>query len=89
MKVKMWAGPLRVLQFVAQNRWDTVAECEGRDGSGERIMRFIIASHELMFCHQDNLLYPEAPDIYFFIARAKGANLLDTPSPLLPTDYID
>ena len=89
VKAKVWAGPLRVLRFVAQNCWDTVAECEGRGGSGERIVRFIIASHKLMSCYQDNLLYPEAPDTYYFIARAKGVNLLNTPSPLLPTDFVD
>jgi hypothetical protein len=42
-----------------------------------------------MSCYQDNLLYPEAPDTYYFIARAKGVNLLDPPSPLLPTDFVD
>jgi hypothetical protein len=26
---------------------------------------------------------------YCFIALAKGVNLFDTPSPLLPTDYIE
>jgi hypothetical protein len=66
-----------------------VAECKGRDGSGERIVCFIIACHELMFYHQDNLFFPETPDTYFFIPQAKGANLLDTPSPFLSTDYID
>src|SRR5882762_6732228 len=51
VKAKTWAGPLHILQFVAQNCLYTVAKCEGRDGSGERIMHFIITSHKLMSCH--------------------------------------
>jgi hypothetical protein len=65
-----------------------VAECEGRDGLGEQIVHFIIASHKLMTHPQDNLQYPEASDTYFFLAQAKGANLLETPS-LLSTDFED
>jgi len=45
VKVKTWVGPHCVLQFVAQNHWDMVAECEGQDGMGGWIVCFIIASH--------------------------------------------
>jgi hypothetical protein len=99
VKAKTWVGPLRVLRFVAQNCWDIVAECDGRDGVGERIVRFIILAHKLVTRPQDIISgsgrfavlkqYPEAPDTSYFLVRAKGANLLDTPSSLLPTDYVD
>jgi hypothetical protein len=52
-------------------------------------VHFIIASHKLVTHPQDNLQYSETPDTYFFLARAKGVNLLETPSPLLPTDFED
>jgi hypothetical protein len=77
---------LHVLQFVAQNHQEMVAECEGRDGLEEWIVCFIIASHQLVNCPQNSLQYSEALDTYFFLTWAKGANLLETPSPLLPTD---
>jgi hypothetical protein len=65
-----------------------VAECEGQDGLGEQIVHFIIASHKLVTRPQDILQYPKAPNTYFFLAQANGANLLETPS-LLPTDFED
>jgi hypothetical protein len=99
VKAKTWVGPLCVLCFVAQNHWDIVAKCDGRDGAGEWIVRFIILAHKLVTCPQDIISgsgcfavlkqYPEAPDTFYFLVRAKGANLLNTPSSLLPTDYIN
>jgi hypothetical protein len=95
----MWVGPLHVLRFMAQNCWDIVAECDGQDGAGEWIVRFIILAHKLVTRPQDIISrsrrftvlkqYPEAPDTSYFLVRAKGANLLNTPSSLLPTDYIN
>jgi hypothetical protein len=95
----MWAGPLCVLWFVAQNHWDMVAECDGWDGAGEWIVHFIIIAHKLVTCPQNIISgsgcfvvlqqYLKAPDTSFFLACAKVANLLDTPSSLLPTDYVD
>jgi hypothetical protein len=99
VKAKTWVGPLRVLCFVAQNRWDIVAECDGWDGVGKQIVRFIILAHKLVTRPQDIISgsghftvlkqYPEAPDTSYFLVRAKGANLLNTLSSLLPTDYIN
>jgi hypothetical protein len=99
VKAKTWAGPLHVLQFVAQNHWDIVAECDGWNGVGEQIDHFIILAHKLVTCPQDIISgsgrftvlkqYPEAPDTSYFFVHAKGANLLNIPSSLLPTDYID
>jgi hypothetical protein len=76
-----------------------MAECDGRDGAGEWIVRFIILAHKLVTRPQDIISgsgrftvlkqYPEAPDTSYFLVRAKGADLLDTPSSLLPTDYIN
>jgi hypothetical protein len=95
----MWVGPLRVLRFVAQNHWNIVAECDGQDRAGEQIVHFIILAHKLVTHPQDIISgsgcfavlkqYPEALDTSYFLVCAKGANLLDTPSSLLPTDYID
>jgi hypothetical protein len=42
-----------------------------------------------MTCPQGILQYPEGLDIYFFLAQAKGANLLKTSSSLLPTNFED
>jgi hypothetical protein len=76
-----------------------VARCDGRDGAGEQIVRFIIVAHKLATHPQDIISgsgcfavlkqYPEAPDTSYFLVCAKGANLLNTPSSLLPTDYIN
>jgi hypothetical protein len=76
-----------------------VAECDGWDGVGEWIVHFIILAHKLVTHPQDivsgsghftvHKQYPEAPDTSYFLVCAKGANLLDTPSSFLPTDYID
>src|SRR5882762_140408 len=53
VKAKTWVGPLCVLRFVAQNHWDIVAECDGWNGAGERIVRFIILAHKLVTHSQD------------------------------------
>jgi hypothetical protein len=84
---------------MAQNRWDIVAKCDGQDGVGERIVCFIILAHKLVTHPQDIIngsgrfavlkQYPEAPDTSYFLIHAKGDNLLNTPSYLLPTDYIN
>jgi hypothetical protein len=76
-----------------------MAECDGWDGVGERIVHFIIVTHKLLTRPQDIISgsghftvlqqYPEAPDTSFFLVHAKGANLFDTPSSLLPTDYVN
>jgi hypothetical protein len=76
-----------------------VAECDGWDEVGEQIVHFIIVAHKLVTHPQDIISgsgcfamlqqYLEAPDTSFFLICAKGANLLDTPSFLLPTDYVD
>jgi hypothetical protein len=53
VKAKTWVGLLHVLQFVAQNCWDMVAECESQDGVGEQIVCFIIVAHKLVTHSQD------------------------------------
>jgi hypothetical protein len=53
VKAKMWVGPLCVLQFIAQNCWDMVAECDGWDGAKEQIVCFIIVAHKLVTCPQN------------------------------------
>jgi hypothetical protein len=93
------AGLLHVLQFMAQNHWDMVAECDGQDGAGEWIVCFIIIAHKLVTHPQDIIngsghfavlqQYLEVSDTSFFLICAKGANLLNTPSSLLPTDYVN
>jgi hypothetical protein len=99
VQAKTWVGPLCVLRFIAQNHWDMVVKCDGQDRVREQIVRFIIIAHKLMTCPQDIISgsgcfamlqqYPEAPDTSFFLVHAKGANLLNTPSSLLLTDYVD
>lgn len=37
-----WEGPLAVLRWVAGNDTDMVAECEGKDMNGRRIVRFLV-----------------------------------------------
>ena len=66
---------------------------------GGWIVHFIITSHQLVTHPQDIingsghfaqlLQYPEAFDTSYFLVRAKGANLLNTPFPLLPADFDD
>jgi len=83
--------PLRVLRFVAQNRWDIVAKCDGRDGAGERIVHFIILARKLVTCPQDIISgsghfvvlkqYPEAPDTSYFLFVPRGLTCL-IPLPL-------
>jgi hypothetical protein len=47
-KAKTWAGPLHMLWFMAQNRWDMVAKSDGWHGAGEQIVCFVIVAHKLV-----------------------------------------
>jgi hypothetical protein len=37
-----WDGPLHILRWVAENQVELVAECDGRDFMGHRIVRFLV-----------------------------------------------
>jgi hypothetical protein len=76
-----------------------VAECDGWDGMEEWIVWFIIVADKLVTYPQNIISgsgcfamlqqHLEAPDTSYFLVHAKGANLLNAPSSLLPTDYVN
>jgi hypothetical protein len=89
-----WDGPLVVLRWVAANSLEIVAECEGRDFEGQRIVRFLIFMHFRVRRPEDLVLiegtwrlrqYPRAPDSVVFFARAQAFEELSPPGPLFNT----
>jgi len=89
-----WDGPLVVLRWVAANSLEIVAECEGRDFEGQRIVRFLIFMHFRVRRPEDLVLiegtwrlrqYPRAPDSVVFFARAQASEEPSPPGPLFDT----
>ncbi len=48
-----WDGPLFVLRYVGANGTQMVAECVGRDTSGEQIIWFLVVSNYRVYCPED------------------------------------
>jgi len=42
-----WPGRLVVLQYVAENWWELVAECRGYDVHGNQIVQFLVVDKSL------------------------------------------
>ena len=90
VKDERWEGPLRILRWVAQNLLDVVAECEGKDKSGIRIVRFLVFP-DIFVCEADlrgstvtHPRYPPALEAEAFFMEGRVEDELPIPGPMFP-----
>jgi len=84
-----WRGPMVVVQFVAKNRRELVAECMGWAESGRQITRFLVLekswvdrSDNLVISSWSNICYrrlPKALDSEWYLPRGSDGNDLPLP----------
>jgi hypothetical protein len=91
-----WPGPLLVLRFVAESSEDLVAECQGWNKLGGRIVRFLVVVKVLVERPEDGsssvlggLIHrrlPPAPGPDVYLPRGCHGNYLPLPFPAPTTD---
>jgi hypothetical protein len=93
-----WDGPLRILHWVAENQVELVAECDGRDFMGRRIVRFVVFMR-FRVRHPEDVIgwsgrypryrqYPVAVDSEEFMTRGRLVDELPVPGPFFVDDFI-
>jgi hypothetical protein len=93
-----WDGPLHILCWVAENQVELVAECDGRDFMGRRIVRFLVFMHFRVRRPKDIIgwsgrypryhQYPVAADSEEFMTRGRLVDELPVPGPFFIDDSI-
>jgi hypothetical protein len=81
-----------VLQYVAENWWELVAECRGCDVHGNQIVRFLMVDKSLAVCDPEVLMtigglsiirkLPSALSSIYYLPRGRCS--IDLPLPYPP-----
>ena len=96
VKDEDWDGPLRILRWVAENQVELVAECDGKDTMGHRIIRFLVFMRLRVRRPEDVIgftrgrprycQYSTAVDSEEFMTRGRLVDELPVPGPFVFED---